>query len=70
MSIKHTDAYDDMFLPKKPDPKPNIWCYKCKSDSGWTNAEIARIRGNYTLKCQNCKQPTIKLMSNVPTIEK
>ena len=28
---RYTDAYEEMFHPKKPAKNPNIWCYKCKN---------------------------------------
>jgi hypothetical protein len=64
--MKHTDAYEEMFHPPKPPTRPNVWCYKCKSDSGWTNSDLMKIRGNYSLKCQNCKKVCIQMKSNVP----
>jgi len=62
--MKYSDAYDEMFNPEKPAVKPEVWCYKCKSESGWTNSDLMKIKGSYDLKCQKCKKVCIKMMSN------
>ena len=63
---RYTDAYEEMFHPKKPAKNPNIWCYKCKKESGWTDSDLIVLKGHYALKCQHCKENCIKVMSNLP----
>lgn len=63
---KHTEAYEEMFHPPKPKRDPNIWCYKCKSQSGWADSDLILMRGHYKLNCKNCGKVCINGLSNIP----
>ena len=66
MDARITEAYEEMFHPKKPKKNPSIWCYKCKQDSGWIDRDLVLMRGHYELKCTHCGGVCVKGMSNIP----
>jgi uncharacterized Zn finger protein len=50
--------------PNKPKIQDSITCNKCGQPSGFTNHDIAEIKGNQTLKCQKCGHVCIKVLTS------
>lgn len=70
-SSRTSAAWEQMFRPDKPVKSKVIICPHCKKDSGYSDADLIPLRGNYELKCRNalCLKVAIRHMSGAKSLE-
>lgn len=58
--------YDDQFHIRKPKVSKEIICTHCRQPSGFTNADLILLRGNFTLNCKQkgCGKVAIRHISH------